>query len=555
MTDLLDAQLQQAQAIQEQIARLQRLRHLKTREREQEAQDARRYMYDPVGWISRYLLWRPGQGLTDYQAEIADSLPKKKRVAVRGPHGLGKSGLSATVVLWFANTREAAGVDWKVLTTASAWRHLTKYLWPEIHKFANMTNWEQLGRPVYHERSELLDLTLKLRFGAASAVASSKPEHIEGAHADSLLYLIDEAKIVPDESWDAIEGAFSGGRPDGLPEAFALAVSTPGPPTGRFYDIHRRAPGFEDWHVRHVKLEEAIAAGRISKEWAAQRALQWGVDSARYANRVLGEFHADDEDGLIPLSWVEAAISRWEEWNDDGRPQLEGRQSVGADIARSGSDRTIFAHRTGAAITDLVEHPRQDTMKTTAALIPLVNKGMLAGPDGQPAEPRVVAVVDSIGVGGGVVDRMRELKLPVLAYTGSAKTLFRDRTKEYVFNNTRSAAYWHMRELLDPAYGSTLMLPPDDLLVTDLTTPTWEIGTGVPPRIVVEKKEELVKRLGRSPDRGDAVVMAFWVEQLRRDGEIAAVPSTPMPTRPISPLGMRTGVGLGGGRSGMGPLG
>jgi hypothetical protein len=463
------------------------------------------------------------------------------------------SALSATIVLWFANTREAAGIDWKVLTTASAWRHLTKYLWPEIHKFANQMNWDELGRPEYSDRSELLDLTLKLRHGAASAVASSKPEYIEGAHADSLLYLIDEAKIVPDEAWDAIEGALSGGRPDGLPEAFVLAVSTPGPPRGRFYDIHRRAPGFEDWHVRHVKLEEAVAAGRISKEWAAQRALQWGEDSALYANRVLGNFHEEDEDGLIPLSWVEAAIERWNAWDDAGRPELEGRQAVGVDVARAGTDRTIFAHRTGPCITDLVEHPRQDTMKTTAKLIPLVSQGVKPGRDGEGGEPKVVGVVDSIGVGGGVVDRMRELKLPVLAYTGSAKTDFRDRTKEYLFNHTRSAAYWHLRELLDPTYGSELMLPPDDLLISDLTTPTWTIATGVPPRIVVEKKEDVVQRLGRSPDRGDAVVMAYWAEQLRREGEISRPVQTRLPVRPISPLsGRSTGAG---GRTGMGPLG
>ncbi|MEV5959030.1 hypothetical protein AB0M11_35725 [Streptomyces sp. NPDC051987] len=87
------------------------------------------------------------------------------------------------------------------------------------------------------------------------------PAHPLGAHADSLCSLIDEAKIVPDGTWHAIEGALSGGRMDGLPEAFALAVSTPDPPAGRFYEIHKRAPGLEDWHTRHVTLEEAVAAG------------------------------------------------------------------------------------------------------------------------------------------------------------------------------------------------------------------------------------------------------------------------------------------------------
>jgi hypothetical protein len=124
------------------------------------------------------------EGLTAYQEEVVAHLPTHKRVAVRGPHGLGKTGLAAITVLWFALTREQAGLDWKVLTTASAWRHLTIYLWPEIKKWANRLDWEELGRAPFNDRTELLDLHLKQKNGAASAVASSKPELIEGAHAN-----------------------------------------------------------------------------------------------------------------------------------------------------------------------------------------------------------------------------------------------------------------------------------------------------------------------------------------------------------------------------------
>lgn len=545
---------EQIAAIEIQMQRLADLRELKEGEREAEAAEARRYMYDPVGWIERYLLYRPGQAMTPYQAEIVERLATRKRIAVRGPHGLGKTGIAAMVVLWFSITREQAGIEWKVITTASAWRHLTKFLWPEIKKWTRGTNWYELGREPFNERTELLDLTLKLRYGAASAVASSRPEFIEGAHADSLLYLIDEAKIVPDESWDAIEGAFSGGRHDGLPEAFALAISTPGPPRGRFYEIHRKAPGLADWSTRHVKLEEAIAAGRISREWAEQRALQWGEDSALYANRVLGEFHEGDEDTLIPLSWIEAAIERWRAWDDAGRPPLAGKHVVGVDVARSGGDSTILAHRIGLCVMSLEAHNREDTMMTTGRVIPLIKRE--EGDDSE--DPKRVAVVDSIGVGGGVVDRLRELRLPVLAYTGSARTSFRDRTGEYGFSNTRSAAYYHVRELLEPAYGAELMLPPDDLLISDLNTPRWTIMTGVPPKIKVETKEEVAELLGRSPDRGDAVVMALWAEQLRRDGQVA-VPQGRLPISSLSPLATRSAgrvrtMGRGS-ASGMGPLG
>ncbi|MGV2914568.1 hypothetical protein [Streptomyces alfalfae] len=486
-----------------------------------------RYMYDPVGWARDCIAWEPGEGLTAYQRDSLGAIPVHRRVAVRGPHGLGKTAQAAIAVLWFATTREAAGIDWKVIMTASAWRHLAVYLVPELRKWAKRIRWEAVGREPFSERTELLALNLKLENGAATPVASHKPELIEGAHADSLLYLIDEAKIVPDGTWDAIEGAFSGGRTDGppgaLPEAFAFAISTPGPPAGRFYDIHRRAPGLEDWWVRHVTLEEAIKAGRISRAWAEQRARQWGRDSAMYANRVAGEFHASDEDSVIPLAWVEAAVERWHEWDAAGRPDLEGRRFTGVDVARSGGDSTILAHRCGVAITHLEAHDKEDTMQTTARV---------QAATGEAGD--VIPVVDSMGVGGGVVDRLRELGVPVLAYTGAAKTNGRTRDGEWGFKNVRGQAYWRMRELLDPAYDPEIMLPPDDELLADLTAPMWDTTTGVPPKIRVEPKEDLVKRMGRSPDKGDAVVMAFA-------GEWMKASSVHSPARRVQGGGGQTG--------------
>ncbi|MFE7357735.1 hypothetical protein ACFU8Q_32530 [Streptomyces sp. NPDC057543] len=476
--------------------------HLAAMERRIQVQE--RYMYQPAAWAREVIDWGEGSGVTPYQGDIMDALASRRRVAARGPHGLGKTGTASWVVLWFATTRDAAGIDWKVLTTASAWRHLSVYLWPEIHKWARRIRWDVLGREPFSDLSELLTQNLKLVHGAASPVASNKPELIEGAHADSLLYLIDEAKIVPDATWDAIEGAFSGGRMDGLPEAFALAISTPGPTTGRFYDIHCRAPGLEDWFTRHVTLQEAIDAGRISEDWARQRARQWGKDSALYANRVLGEFRAADEDSVIPLAWVEAAVERWLAWDQAGRPPVDGRRILGVDVARSGADSTVLAHRHGPLIAELETHDQGDTMQTTARVQASV-AGDTAG---------LVPVVDSIGVGGGVVDRLRELGVPVLPYTGAAKTKARTRDGEWGFVNVRSAAYWRLRELLDPAFGAELMFPPDDLLLSDLTTPTWDVTTGVPPRIQVERKEDVVSRLGRSPDRGDSVAMSYWAESL-----------------------------------------
>ena len=521
------------------LRELQRLQAEAARRRaDRAARSAVRYLYDPVAWAHDVIDWPRDATLTSYQDEILAELPRRRRAAVRGPHGLGKTGIASLVVLWFATTRDACGIDWKVLTTASAWRHLSVYLWPEIHKWARRIRWGALGREPFNPRTEMLDLHLKLGFGAASAVASNRPELIEGAHADSLLYLLDEAKVIPNGTWDAIEGAFSGGRTSGLPEAFALAVSTPGPPAGRFYDIHKRGPGLEDWWVRHVTLDEAIAAGRIAPEWATQRALQWGPESAIYHKRVLGEFHAADEDTVIPLAWAEAAVERWHAWAAAGRPPIVGRRVLGVDVARGGTDRTVLSHRTGVLVERLDTFHGEDTMRTTGRVLAALEGGT-----------DITPVIDSIGVGGGVVDRLRELGVKVLPYTGSAKTDARDRTGEHGFVNVRSAAYWHLRELLDPAFGAEVMLPPDEMLLADLNTPTWEVKTGVPPRIQVEPKDKLVKRLGRSPDSGDSVVMSLWADALRREVDVMA-PTGAMPSSVQSPLSPWRA----GGVTGAGPL-
>jgi hypothetical protein len=441
-----------------------------------------KYRDDPIAFIFDCIKWQKGEEPADYQIETVSQLPQKRRVSVRGPHGLGKTALASWVILWFALTREDE--DWKIPTTASAWRQLTKFLWPEIRKWSRRLDWEKIGRDQFDERTELLSLSIKLRTGEAFALASDNSVMIEGAHAANLLYIFDESKAIPNQTWDSAEGAFSTG------DAYWLAISTPGEPNGRFYDIHRRAPGYEDWWVKHVSLADAIAAGRISEQWAAQREVQWGQKSAAYINRVLGEFATSEEDSIISLSLVEAANERWHEWAESGR---EGKfQCVGVDVGRGG-DKSVYAKRFDWAIDELLRSNEKDIMPVAGR-----TKGIIDKHGGY-------AHVDVIGIGAGVVDRLREQGVEVRPFNSSEKTSFRDQSGELGFTNKRSAAWWNMRELLQT---EPVALPPDDLLIGDLTAPKWRVMSG--GRIQVESKDDIKKRIGRSTDDGDAVVMAFF---------------------------------------------
>lgn len=467
---------------------------------------AAQYVDDPLGFIDNCVNFpqprRKGKatkpaGLAPYQREVMASIPEQLRVTVRGPRGLGKSTTAALILLWFALSRDAAGIDWKIVTTAGSWQQLTDFLWPEVKKWAYCLRWETIGRGPFSERTELMKTGLSLRHGLATAGSPDQPQKLEGAHADSVLYIFDESKLISADTFDAAEGAFSGASEDTGLEAFAFAISTPGEPAGRFYDMHRRAQGLEDWHTRHVTLQEAVAAGRMTMQWAAQRKKLWGETSALYQNHVLGEFCAEDEDAVIPLAWVEAAQDRWRAWDSAGRPEQDGQHVVGVDVARSGRDKSVAAVRYGDVISHLVTWAKEDTMETVGRV-----KGILD------ADPMATAIIDTIGIGAGVYDRCREMKLKAEPFVASKKTMRKDATRQFGFTNLRSAAWWNLRDLLDPSRGALLALPPDDELAGDLTSLHKKYMSDA--KIQVETKDDIKKRIGRSTDKGDAVIQAMF---------------------------------------------
>jgi len=467
-----------------------------------------KYFDDPAGFVRDCIIFPKGEGPAPYQFEILDEFRTSRRISVRGPHGLGKTALAAWIVHWFALTRD--GLDWKMPTTASAWQQLTKFLWPEIHKWIPRLRWDQIGRPPYKQKSEILDLSIKLGTGSAFAIASDKPTSLEGAHGDHMIYLLDEGKAIPDAIFDSVEGAFSTKT-----DIWAVLVSTPGDKSGRFYKIQTRQPGYSDWWVRHVTMQECIAAGRMSQEWAERRKEQWGEDSAMYIGRVLGDFaDAKEANGVIPRPWIQLARARWKVLTAE-RYKLPPIEGYGVDIGES-PDRTVLAPRVGNLIDEL------EVLPATLNLMQIVT----AIQDRCQARKRY-AIIDVVGLGAGVFSRCRELQLRVERYDARQRTDKTDTTGEIKFTNMRAYAYWNLRDMLNPTNGKNVALPDDQELEDELVAHTWKQGAGGAVGIV---EKELVKKLiGRSPDRADAVVMSM----LPRPG----VP-TPQPGRPIAaPMG------------------
>lgn len=476
------------------------------RARERETLTARynRWWSDPVAFAGEAIAWPEGRALHDYQAEALTTLARRLRLVFRKLRGAGGSAVAAITVLWFVTTRDHYGVDWKVVTTATVQRQLDEYLWPEIHKWAKRLRWEQLGRPPWVLHRELLDQRIKLAHGEAFAAAPGDAATIEGAHATQVLVVFDEAKGIRPAVFDAIEGGSTRYGPETGATLYALALSTPGAPEGRFYDLARGAKG-ANWARLQVTKEQAIAAGQVSESSIEELRELWGEDSVLFANHCLGEFRDDAANTVIPLAWVQAANERWLALPASAR--AVPAELVGIDVAREGADRSMLVALGGDVAGRPVELARGDGPTTAAGALGHV--GLL------PQGPLVL--VDSEGVGASVYDAFRkgyrDLGRRVHPFRAGTGTTWADASGLLRFANLRSAAWWHLRELLDPSLGATLAIPPDDKLNGDLTTPKWRDTTR---GIVIESKDEIRKRLGRSTDAGDALVMGAWGRIVRR---------------------------------------
>lgn len=213
-----------------------------------------------------------------------------------------------------------------------------------------------------------------------------------------------------------------------------------------------------------------------------------------------GDFGAGIEDDpwqVIPTAWVEAAQARWKP-EDEMRLMYKGvfaMDSYGLDVARGGKDSTIGYARHGlwynrANVLEGIQS--KDGPASASFAVSHVR-------DGAPIH------VDVIGVGASTYDFLKQSGMHVIPVDVRNAANSFDRSGRLTFFNLRSQLWWQFRESLDPAYGSTVALPPEPELLADLTAPRWGLQGA---NIKVESREDIVKRIGRSPDYGSAIINA-----------------------------------------------
>lgn len=392
------------------------------------------------------------------------------------------SAILAWIVLWFMSTRHPA----KAGCTAPTAHQLEDILWPEI------ALWHSRLEPELREKLKLTHLRLenadepRLGFAVGRTARPEQPEALQGLHSPNALIVVDEASGVADSIFEVAAGVMS------TPGAITVLAGNPTRMSGMFRDTHLR-PGFcERWSRHHVSSEEVDRAAHHIEDIAAR----YGRDSNAFRVRVLGEFPTRDDDSVISLAACEAAVRR--------AGQVEPIRSVapvwGLDVARFGDDRSALAKRCGNVLLEPVKAwQNKDTMQT-AYLVQ--DEYAACDLDDRPAR----IYVDVIGVGAGVVDRMRELGLPVTGINVGEAAPANER-----YSRFRDELWFRGREWL---LNGTSVLVDDRSLIAELCEPKYSFAaTG---KIVVERKQDLKDRGLPSPDLADAFLLTFAGGEHRR---------------------------------------
>jgi len=429
---------------------------------------------NPVGWTRRILGFRPWKRQRDILMSVRDN----ERTSVKSGHGIGKTGVAAATCLWFLYSFPES----IVITTATRDIQVRQQLWGEIRRMCSHSR-VPLG-------GEVLQTELKLGDGWYAAGFTAKDEtSFQGYHPPSgnILFVYDEAPGVEDRFWDAAEGCMTS---EG---ARWLAIGNPLAQEGKFYETFRD-PNWNNMTIScldspNVRAERIVIKGLVTRSWVEGRKRGWGEGTALYQSRVLGQFPETTIDTLIPLAWVEKSIDS--QWVKEDEKDV----ATGVDVARFGSDRTVFCTRKGERVVEVEAFQGMDTMQTAgrARAKSLIYDGS-----------RIT--IDETGLGGGPYDRLVELGVPVMGVTFGSSAMDVD-----LFGDIQTEMYWNLRLRFENTAkgknGPKISIPNDAELIADLTMRKYKVlSTG---QYKMESKDQFRKRKSRSPDKGDALALCF----------------------------------------------
>lgn len=441
-----------------------------------------RWRADPVGFV------RDRLGATPWgkQREILEALRDHRYVAVRSCNGSGKTYVAAHAVIWWLLSYDDAAV----ITTAPTARQVSETLWREIRQI-HAANRELIGGKLSSTRLELGPR--RFAFGFATDVA----ERFQGFHQGHILFVVDEASGVEAKIFDAMEGSMTSRH------AKMLVIGNPTALSGVFYDAFHKDRAF--WHTIHISAFDTpgltgvddveagaglkpaatgpVADGLVTPEWVERAGKRWGKNSSTYQVRVLGEFPSAATDTLIPLKHIEDAVGR----EFDG--PIRDEAIMGLDVARFGDDRSVACVRRGPVVTGLWVFPPSDVMTTTGRALDLARQHGVGKIN-----------VDEVGLGAGVLDRMREIgSVEAVGINGGRKANVPER-----YLNLRAEMFDALKQRF---HSGEISICDDAELISELASLKYSFTSK--GQIRLEDKQALRASGRPSPDKADAVMLAF----------------------------------------------
>ncbi len=404
-------------------------------------------------------------------------------------HGVGKTWLLARLALWFLYCHYPA----KVITTAPTWTQVQMLLWSEIAKAHNTAQFELGGR--------LLSTDLKIEedwfaIGFSTKGKAAEKEYgvprFQGFHSENLLVLLDEAPGVEHEIWTSVETLITGVNNK------IVAIGNPMSPSGDFYEACKsplwKKVEISSFEHPNVKENKIIVPGAVTLEWIDERRQEWGEDSPLWISKVIGQFPVEGTDTLIPLSWAEACVGL--------ELSEEGEKRLGIDVARYGGDQTVLCSIFGHVVRKLEAFNKKDTNFTIGRAKVLNNRDEFDA-----------IGVDDTGVGGGVTDGLEDAGLEVQAENFGASAVEDDK-----FENRKAELYWNLREDIR---DKKISLPDDKELVNQLCSIKYSYTRK--GKIKIESKDDMKKRGLKSPDRADALAIAWSAGRTKQAPEISII--------------------------------
>lgn len=455
------------------------------------ADQAEQHQRDGTAWVTDRL----GEHLWSKQREIMDSVRDHRYTAVQACHGPGKSRVASRIAAWWIETHPPGTA--KVVTTAPTGDQVRIILWSEINDAANVA--ASRDRPFVGRLNET-----EWKIGKWSAGIGRKPsDHnthaFQGQHAEFLLVIIDEACGVVSQFWKAARALMTGphcrllalGNPDDPGSEFAKNCANP-----RWNTI--KISAFETPNFTDEEIPDQLRNVLVDQDYVDDMADEYGVDSPTYISKVLGEFPDESDDGVVRLSSVRACTMPVETPRTDSELLPV---ELGVDFG-AGGDETSIRERRGMMVGREWRSRSRDGMHVVGLVLQAIR------------ETGATSVkCDSIGIGHGLVARLRELgengahQAKIVAVNVSEASS--DPTR---FMRIRSQLWWEIgRQLSEDRRWDFSGLAEQDRerLVSQLCAPHYRLDSS--GRVVVELKEDTKQRIGRSPDNADALLLAFWV--------------------------------------------